>query len=83
MIVALLFGYHKDAIYDQSIYTAFKEIKRKIPNYENIINIYSSEIHKLNYFKPAKSNFKWLIDKEYSDEDMSNFLTMLKKLYSK
>jgi len=34
----------------------------------------------MNCFIPAISNFKWIIDESYKENDMEKFLTILKRV---
>ncbi len=66
--VGLIFGYPPDSVFKQSIYTGFEEIIKKVNNAEKIVGYYRSSLERLDCFVPAKSNLKWVIDKDYADE---------------
>jgi len=81
--VGLFFGYPPDSVFKQSIYTGFEEINKKVNNPEEIVNYYRSNLESLGYFVNAKSNLKWVIDSEYSDEQINNFVNIIGALISK
>jgi len=81
--VGLFFGYPPDSVFKQSIYTGFEEIVKKVNNPEKIVNDYRLKLEKLGYFVPAKSNLKWVIDTNYSDEHIDNFLKIIEEVISK
>ena len=81
--VGLFFGYPPDSVFKQSIYTGFEEINKKVNNPEKIVNYYRSNIEDLGYFVNAKSNLKWVIVTEYTDERINNFLNIIGKVISK
>ena len=78
--VGLCFGYPPNSVFRQSIYTGFEELRKKVPNYEEIISFYKEQIDSMNCFLPAKSNKKWIIDETYKEEDMVKYLTILKQV---
>jgi hypothetical protein len=75
--VALCFGFPPNSIYKQTIYTGFEEIKKKIPNSEKMILLFQSQLSKMECFVNAGSNYKWIIDKSYNENDMKIFLNLL------
>ncbi len=81
--VGLFFGYPPDSVFKQSIYTGFEEINKKVNNPESIIDFYRSNLEKIGYFIPAKSNLKWVIDTEYTDEQISDFLKIIDEVIFK
>jgi hypothetical protein len=81
--VGLFFGYPPESVFKQSIYTGLEEINKKVNNPEEIINYYRSNLERLGYFVNAKSNLKWVIDSEYTDEQINNFLNIVSELISK
>ncbi|MDZ7401157.1 MAG: endonuclease NucS [candidate division KSB1 bacterium] len=81
--VGLFFGYPPDSVFKQSIYTGFEEIAKKVNNSEEIISDYRTKLEQLGYFVPAKSNLKWIIDTEYSDQHIIDFLQVIDDLMSK
>jgi translation initiation factor 2 beta subunit (eIF-2beta)/eIF-5 len=81
--VGLFFGYPPSSVFKQSIYTGFEEITKKVNNPEEIIEFYKKHLENLGYFVKAKSNLKWLIDKEYSENDVKQFLSIIKEVISK
>lgn len=81
--VGLFFGYPPDSAFKQSIYTGFEEIAKKVNNSEEIISEYRAKLEQLGYFVPARSNLKWVIDNEYSDKHITDFLQVIDDLMSK
>jgi len=82
-LVGLLFGYPPSSVYKQSIYTRFEEITKKVNNPEEIIEFYKERLENLGYFIKAKSNLKWVIDKVYSENEVKQFLDIIRKVISK
>ncbi len=81
--VGLFFGYPPDSVFKQSIYTGFEEIAKKVNNSEQVVAWYRSSLESLGHFTNARSNLKWVIDKEYSDDQINNFLSIIKGLILK
>lgn len=81
--VGLFFGYPPSSVFKQSIYTGFEEITKKVNNSEEIIKLYKERLENLGYFIKAKSNLKWLIDKVYSESDVTHFLDVIAKVIIK
>ncbi|MCD6168503.1 MAG: hypothetical protein J7J33_04255, partial [Caldisericia bacterium] len=84
-LVPLLFGYSPNSVFKQSIYTGNELILRKVNNGEEIVNMYVESLTKLGYFVKIKPkgeavNLKWLINKEYSEEEINCFLKILQKV---
>ncbi len=81
--VGLFFGYPPDSVFKQSIYTGFEEIDKKVNNSEQVVTWYRSSLESLGHFTNARSNLKWVIDKEYSDDQINNFLSIIEELILK
>lgn len=81
--VGLFFGYPPDSVFKQSIYTGFEEINKKVNQPEKIVRDYREKLDQLGCFVPAKSNLKWVIDSEYSNEKITAFLEILEEVISK
>jgi len=81
--VALFFGYPPDSVFKQSIYTGFEEITKKVNNPEDIIEFYKEQLENLGYFVKAKSNLKWVIDKDYSENEVKQFINIVEKVILK
>lgn len=81
--VALFFGYPPNSVFKQSIYTGFEEITKKVNDSESVIEFYRGCLEDLDYFVNAKSNLKWVIDKSYSDGEVTRFLEIVESLISK
>lgn len=78
--VGLFFGYPPDSVFKQSIYTGFEEISKKVNDSVTVIKNYQLKIKNLGYFTKAKSNLKWLVNKEYSETEVSDFLTIISEV---
>lgn len=81
--VGLCFGYPPQSVFKQTIYTGFEEISKKVNNSDSIIEFFRTELEKTNIFISAKSNLKWIIDKQIDNRDIDNFLTILKLVINK
>lgn len=82
-VVAILFGYPPNSVFKQSIYTGFETITKKVSGSEEIIDFYKTQIKNTDYFKDAKSNYKWIIDKPYSEEEIKKFFDIINKVMLK
>lgn len=80
--VGLCFGYPPNSVFKQSIYSGFEEITKKVSDPEDIIESYKNKLKGLNIFKPAKSNLKWIIEKQYTNGEINKFIEILKKIIS-
>lgn len=78
--VGLCFGYPQNSVYKQSIYTGFEEITKKIRNPEKVINFYKNEIEKFDKFEHARSNFKWVINRDIQISDIEKYIEILKQV---
>ncbi len=81
--VGLCFGYPPGAVFKQSIYTGFEEIRKKVNNADSIIDFYKKELKKTDRFQPAKSNLKWVLNKSISNSDIDKYLEILKQVIIK
>lgn len=81
--VGLFFGYPPDAVFKQSVYTGFEGITKKVDDGESIVEFYRTRLESLGYFVNAQSNLKWVIDKPYSDDEVSRFLGIVEGLISR
>ncbi len=75
--VSLIFGYPPSSVYKQSVYTGFEYILKKIADSESIVELYKKKINEFGKFKEAGINFKWMIDKNYSEEEIQSFIDIL------
>lgn len=80
--VGLFYGFPPSSVFKQSIYTVFEDITKKVNNPEDIIAFYKKNLETLDYFKEAKSNLKWVIDKTYSEEEVNQFLHIVEQVIS-
>ncbi len=81
--VGLCFGYPPDSVFKQSIYTGIEEIRKKVPNSENIIEFYKKSLGNLKFFEPAKTNLKWVINKSFDEKEISQFFKILMEVIDK
>lgn len=81
--VGLCFGYPPNSVYKQSLYTGFEEISKKINNAESVIDFYKSELEKFGKFEQAKSNLKWVINRNITTLEIENYLDILKRVIAK
>jgi RecB family endonuclease NucS len=81
--VGLCFGYPPNSVYKQSIYTGFEEIRKKVNNHDSIIDYYESELEKFGRFEQAKSNLKWVLNKEITTTEINKYLIILKQVIEK
>ncbi|RJP27513.1 MAG: DUF91 domain-containing protein [Candidatus Omnitrophota bacterium] len=81
--VGLFFGYPPHSVFKQSIYTGFEEIRKKVYDPENIVDFYRSKLESLGYFIKAQTNIKWMIDSEYQEERVENFLVIVEQVISR
>ncbi len=79
-IVAICYGYPPTSVYKQSIYTGFEAIVKKVNNPESIAAKYKHLLKNFKKIEPAKSENKWIIDKEYTEEDIKTFTSILKEI---
>jgi hypothetical protein len=81
--VGLCFGYPPNSVYKQSIYSGFEEINKKVNNPASVIDFYKTELEKFGKFEQAKSNLKWVLNKEIKTSDIDNYLEILKRVIEK
>jgi hypothetical protein len=81
--VALLWGFHPESIRKQSIATRFDQIKKKVKNTDDVIEFYSDKLEKLYYFEKIDPNFRWWINKAYSDKEIERFIEVLRSVIAK
>ena len=83
LFVALVFGYPRNSVYKQSLYTGFEEISKKINNADSVIELYKTELEKFGKFEQAKSNLKWVINRNITTLEIENYLDILKRVIEK
>jgi hypothetical protein len=83
VFVGLCFGYPPNSVYKQSIYSGFEEINKKINNADSVINFYKYELEQFGKFEQAKSNLKWVLNKEISSSEIEKYLEILKRVIAK
>lgn len=81
--VGLCFGYPPSSVYKQSIYTGFEEIRKKVNNAEMIIDFFRIRLRQLGKFEPAKSNLKWVLNREIIPADFEKYLDILRQVIQK
>jgi len=83
LFVALVFGYPPNSVFKQSLYTGFEEISKKINNADSVIEFYKTELEKFGKFEQAKSNLKWVINRNITTLEIENYLDILKRVIEK
>jgi len=78
--VAICYGYPPTSVYKQSIYTGFEAIVKKVNNSESITTKYKHLLENFKEIEPAKTENKWIIDKDYTDGDIARFTSILKEI---
>jgi len=81
--VGLCYGYPPNSVYKQSIYTGFEEIRKKVNNPDTIVDYYESELKRFGNFEQAKSNLKWVLNKEITTTEINKYLVILKQVIEK
>lgn len=81
--VCLLYGYPQNSVYKQSIYTGFEEIRKKINHADSVIDFYKSELERFGKFEQARSNLKWVINKNITTLEIENYMVILKRVIEK
>jgi hypothetical protein len=81
--VGLCFGYPPNSVYKQSIYSGFEEINKKVKDPNSIIDFYRGELEQSGKFEQAKSNLKWMLNRDIKEGDVSFYLDILKKVIEK
>ncbi|MCL2073347.1 MAG: GIY-YIG nuclease family protein [Marinilabiliaceae bacterium] len=76
-IMGLCYGYTHNSVYKQSIFVGFEQIKKKIPNSEEIISFYKNQLSKMSCFVKTNKYYKWIIDNSYNENDMKIFVKLL------
>ena len=79
----MCFEYPPNSVFKQRIYSGFEEIRKKGNEPNDLINFYTNELTKTNFFQSTKSNLKWIIDKEYSTEIINQFTNILRQVITK
>jgi hypothetical protein len=78
--VALCFCYPANAVFKQSVYTAYEEITKKVNNSEFVNKYYKDELKKLGVFTNAGVNDKWILDREYKNMEIEKYLEIIENL---
>ena len=82
-LVVLIFGYPLNSVFKQSIYTGYDSISKKIKNSEGINNYYKRKIQQFGSFETAGLSARWIIDRDYTDDKISEFIDILKEVDQK
>lgn len=80
--IPFIFGYRPSSVYKQSVYADYQKLA-KIPEFDEITEYYTNAIDGLDYFKRAGNRMKWMIDRQYSDNEMNQFLSIIKEIVKK
>ena len=81
--VALLYGFPPDSVFKQSIYTAFEDINKKIKFSLELFEFCREKFEQLGFISRTAMNFKWMIESEYTDEQINAFLCIVEELILK
>lgn len=79
----LFLGYPPNSVFKQSIYIRFEVFSQKTNYPEEITKIYKEGLMKLDFFEETKSGLKWAIDRFYSENEVKQFLGVVKEVISK
>jgi len=83
--VAVCFGYPPNAVFRQSLYTALigrGGLLSKVDVSEDIVTDLGNDAQATGLFQPAGREFKCLIDRDFSSDDIENLLAWMKKSIS-
>ena len=78
--VAICFGYPPDAVYKQSIYTAFGEVRKKVAGAEALITEYRERFEKVGRPVPAGKELKWVITSPPAEGELESLIRILSEL---
>lgn len=81
--IDLFEGYPPESVFKQSIYIPFMHLRKKINNANDVIAYYKAELEKFGKFEPAKSNLKWILNKETFLTDVEIFFGIIKRVIDK
>ena len=81
--MVILFGYPPNCVFKQSIYTGFEAIMKKISEPDEIVEVFRTKLEKLGFFQNAGLNLKWVINKNYNEKEINNFLNVLNEIINK
>ncbi|MHA1382009.1 MAG: endonuclease NucS domain-containing protein [Candidatus Helarchaeota archaeon] len=79
-LVVLIFGYPLNSVYKQSIYTGYDIISKKVKNAEKINDLYKRKIEQFGNFETAGLSARWIIDRDYTDDKINEFIDILKEV---
>ncbi len=80
---AVIFAYPPESVFKQSIYTTFDSIQKKVAEPEEVIEFFKNLIMSFGHFEPAKNRLKWVIETEYSQEKINDFINILSQVVEK
>jgi hypothetical protein len=81
--MVLLFCFPPNCVFKQSIYTGFEAIMKKFSEPDKIVEIFKSKLEKLGFFQNAGLNIKWVINKNYNEKEINDFLNVLNEIIIK
>ncbi len=81
--IGLCYGYAQDSLLNQSIYTGFDQILRKVNNAEEIVAGYITRLEDIELFNKTRSSYRWDIEEQFSGEEIQLFLDVLKDITEK
>lgn len=80
---AIIFGYPPASVFRQSIYTAFDSIQKKVVDSGELIDLFKTLLLDFGHFEPAKNRLKWVIEENYSQEKIDEFINILYQIVEK
>jgi hypothetical protein len=69
--IAVCFCYPPGCVYNQSIYTGFTYIERKLENVEDMISQFYRELEVTGLFVSAGSEYKCIIDRQLGTDQIT------------
>ena len=82
-LIVIIFGYPLNSVYKQSIYTGYDIISKKVKNAEEINDYYKRKIQQFGSFETAGLSARWIIDRDYTDDKINEFIDILKEVNQK
>lgn len=81
--IGLCYGYAQDSLLNQSIYTSFDQILKKVSNAEEVVAVFITRIEELNLFNQTRSSFRWDIAEDATIDEITRFFDVLKEIAEK
>jgi len=78
--ICLFYFYLPQSLSKQSILTGFEYIENNVNNGGEIVKFFEENIKNLGFFEKVGKNYKWKIDKNYNNQKMQNFLSIVENV---